>query len=474
MAYQTINPYTNELIQTYDEATTEDIETSLAQAQQLYKRWRNDPVGTRTPVLHRLAQLFRDEKDDLAKVLTTEMGKLFSEAQGEVLLCASIADYYADHAEELLMPRKIDSIAGEAQLENHPLGVLMAVEPWNFPYYQMMRIFAPNFAVGDPIVYKHAANTPASALAFEDAVKRAGAPDGSLTNLFLSYAQVGDVIADSRVQGVALTGSERGGTAVAEAAGKHLKKSTMELGGADAFIVAHDANMEQVNAIAPRARLYNAGQVCTSSKRFIVTENHYDEFLENLKKSFAAVKMGDPMDPATTLAPMNSKRAKEKLQEQVDAALQGGATAYFVHEPAEDDGQFFPPTILTDIAKDNPAYGKEMFGPVAQVYKVKDDDEAVELANDTDLGLGGIVFAGTGEYGAQLASRMETGQVFVNTFFSSLPELEFGGVKKSGFGRELGHNGIMSFVNQELVVKRDAPNDNEFGGLVAPAHYHDL
>lgn len=319
MAYQTINPYTNELIQTYDEATTEDIETSLAQAQQLYKRWRNDPVGTRTPVLHRLAQLFRDEKDDLAKVLTTEMGKLFSEAQGEVLLCASIADYYADHAEELLMPRKIDSIAGEAQLENHPLGVLMAVEPWNFPYYQMMRIFAPNFAVGDPIVYKHAANTPASALAFEDAVKRAGAPDGSLTNLFLSYDQVGDVIADSRVQGVALTGSERGGTAVAEAAGKHLKKSTMELGGADAFIVAHDANMEQVNAIAPRARLYNAGQVCTSSKRFIVTENHYDEFLENLKKSFAAVKMGDPMDPATTLAPMNSKRAKEKLQEQVDA-----------------------------------------------------------------------------------------------------------------------------------------------------------
>ncbi|HJE44647.1 NAD-dependent succinate-semialdehyde dehydrogenase [Levilactobacillus namurensis] len=472
MAYQTINPYTNEVVKTYDEATPEYIESSLAQAQKLYKQWRNDPVATRIPVLRKLAQIFRDETDSLAKVLTVDMGKLYSEAQGEVQLCAMIADYYADNAEKFLAPRKIDSIAGDAQLENHPLGVLMAVEPWNFPYYQMMRIFAPNFAAGDPIVYKHAANTPASALAFEDAVKRAGAPAGSLTNLFLSYDQVEQVIADPRVQGVALTGSKRGGTAVAAAAGKYLKKSTMELGGVDAFIVAHDADMAQVNEIAPRARLYNVGQVCTSSKRFIVTENHYDEFLANLKKSFAAAKLGDPMDPNTTLAPMNSKKAKEKLQEQVDEAVQNGATLAFVHDPVDSDGQFFLPTILTDITKDNPAYGQEMFGPVAQVYKVKDDDEAIALANDTDLGLGGIVFAGSAEYGAELASRMETGQVYVNTFFSSLPELEFGGVKQSGYGRELGQNGIMSFVNQELVVKRDAPADNLAGGLVTAAHFN--
>lgn len=466
MAYQTINPYTNELVKSYDEATPEYIEASLAQAQKLYKQWRNDPVASRIPVLRKLAQIFRDETDSLAKVLTVDMGKLFSEAQGEVQLCAMIADYYADNAEEFLKPTKIASIAGDAQLENHPLGVLMAVEPWNFPYYQMMRIFAPNFAVGDPIVFKHAANTPTSAVVFEDAVKRAGAPAGALTNLFLSYDQVSDVIGDPRVQGVALTGSERGGTAVAEAAGKHLKKSTMELGGVDAFIVAHDANMDDVKNIAPRARLYNAGQVCTSSKRFIVTENHYDEFLDSLKKSFAAAKLGDPMDPSTTLAPMNSKKAKEKLQAQVDAAVEGGATLAFVHDPVDSDGQFFLPTILTDITKDNPAYGKEMFGPVAQVYKVKDDDAAIELANDANLGLGGVVFAGSAEYGAELASRMETGQVYVNTFFSSLPELEFGGVKKSGYGRELGKNGIMSFVNSELVVKRDAPADNLAGGLV--------
>ncbi|MFC6208136.1 NAD-dependent succinate-semialdehyde dehydrogenase [Levilactobacillus tongjiangensis] len=468
MAYQTTNPYTNEVVKTYENATPEYVEESLAKAQKLYKEWRNDPVATRVPVLHRLAQLFRDEADSLAKVLTTEMGKLFTEAQGEVELCAMIADYYADHAEEMLKPRAIETIAGEAQLENHPLGVLMAVEPWNFPYYQMMRIFAPNFAVGDPIVFKHAAITPGSALAFEDAVRRAGAPDGSLTNLFLSYDQVSQVVADKRVQGVALTGSERGGVAVAEVAGKYLKKNTMELGGVDAFIVAEDANMADVNAVAPRARLYNAGQVCTSSKRFIVTANHYDEFLESLKAAFGSVKLGDPMDPTTTLAPMNSKKAKEKLQAQVDEAIAGGATAYFVHDAVASDGQFFLPTILTDIDKDNPAYGKEMFGPVAQVYKVANDDEAVELANDADYGLGGIVFAGSAESGAALASRIETGMVFVNTFFSSLPELEFGGVKKSGFGRELGQTGISSFVNQELVVKREHPNDDETGGLILP------
>ncbi|NLR08407.1 MULTISPECIES: NAD-dependent succinate-semialdehyde dehydrogenase [Lactobacillaceae] len=468
MAYQTTNPYTNEVVKTYEDATPEYVESSLAQAQALYKKWRNDPVATRIPVLRKLAQIFKDETDSLAKVLTVDMGKLFVEAQGEVILCADIAEYYADHAEDLLKPRAIETIAGDAQLENHPLGVLMAVEPWNFPYYQMMRIFAPNFAVGDPIVFKHAAITPASALAFEDAVRRAGAPAGALTNLFLSYDQVSQVVADKRIQGVALTGSERGGVAVAEVAGKHLKKNTMELGGTDAFIVAHDANMADVKAIAPRARLYNAGQVCTSSKRFIVTENHYDEFLAALKDAFSAVKMGDPMDPATTLAPMNSKKAKLHLQDQVDAALAGGATAYYVHEPIDSEGQFFMPTILTDITKDNPAYGKEMFGPVAQVYKVKDDAEAVALANDSDYGLGGIVFAGSAEYGAELASQIETGMVFVNTFFSSLPELEFGGVKKSGFGRELGQTGISSFINQELVVKRDHPNDNEFGGLVLP------
>lgn len=468
MAYQTTNPYTNEVVKTYENATPEYVEESLAKAQKLYKEWRNDPVFTRTPVLHKLAQIFRDETDSLAKVLTTEMGKLYTEAKGEVILCAMIADYYADHAGEFLAPRKIESIAGEAQLENHPLGVLLAVEPWNFPYYQMMRIFAPNFAAGDPIVYKHAAITPASALAFEDAVRRAGAPEGSLTNLFLSYDQVSDVVADKRIQGVALTGSERGGTAVAEVAGKYLKKNTMELGGVDAFIVAHDANMADVKAIAPRARLYNAGQVCTSSKRFIVTANHYDEFLESLKAAFSSVKMGDPMDPETTLAPMNSKKAKEKLQAQVAEAIAGGATPYYVHEPIDDEGQFFMPTILTDIDKSNPAYGKEMFGPVAQVYKVADDDAAVALANDADYGLGGIVFAGSQEAGAKLASRIETGMVFVNTFFSSLPELEFGGVKGSGFGRELGQNGISSFINQELVVKRDRPNDDETGGLILP------
>jgi len=233
MAYQTTNPYTNEVVKTYENATPEYVEESLAKGQALYKKWRNDPVASRVPVLRKLAKIFRDETDSLAEVLTTDMGKLFTEAQGEVILCAEIAEYYADHAEEFLAPRAIDSIAGDAQLENHPLGVLMAVEPWNFPYYQMMRIFAPNYAVGNPIVFKHAAITPTSAVVFEDAVRRAGAPDGALTNLFVSYDQVSDIIADKRIQGVALTGSERGGVAVNEVAGKYLKKTTMELGGTE-------------------------------------------------------------------------------------------------------------------------------------------------------------------------------------------------------------------------------------------------
>ncbi|MGV0168627.1 NAD-dependent succinate-semialdehyde dehydrogenase [Furfurilactobacillus sp. WILCCON 0119] len=471
MAYQTINPYTNETVHVYENATATDVERALTNAQALYKHWRNGPVGSRITVLQKLATHFRDHVDELATVLTVDMGKLYSEAKGEVLLCADIADYYAKNAERLLAPRQIESIAGEAQLENHPLGVLLAVEPWNFPYYQMMRIFAPNYAVGDPIVYKHAANTPGAALAFEKAVTEAGAPAGALTNLFLSYDQVTDVIADKRVVGIALTGSERGGRSVAEEAGKNLKKNTMELGGADAFIVASDANMDQVNAIAPRARLYNCGQVCTSSKRFIVTENNYDAFLASLKKAFKNAVLGDPMDPKTTLAPMSSKRAKEKLQEQVDAAVDAGATLYFRHDPVDSDGQFFLPTILTDVTKDNPAYHQEFFGPVAMVYKVKDDEEAINLANDSDLGLGGIVFSGDKDHGAEIASQLETGMVFVNTFFSTLPELEFGGVKMSGYGREMGESGILSFANQELVVKRDAPNDNEFGGLVAPSTY---
>lgn len=318
------------------------------------------------------------------------------------------------------------------------------------------------------MILKHASNTPTSAQMFADVVAEAGAPKGSLTNLFLSYDQVTEAIDDPRVQGVALTGSERGGTAVASAAGKALKKNTMELGGMDPFVVLGDANMDDVNDIAWRARIYNDGQVCTSSKRFIVMDNVYDEFVENLKKKFAALKPGDPMDPKTTLAPMNTERAKNKLQKQLDGAIAAGAKVVYGNEPIDLPGQFFKPTILTDVTKDNPAYSEEMFGPIAVVYKVHSEQEAIDLANDNPYGLGGIVFAGDADHGAEVASQIETGMVFVNNFMSTLPEIPFGGVKLSGYGREMSHIGQMAFVNEQLIVKADKPNMNNLaGGLVA-------
>lgn len=396
------------------------------------------------------------------------MGKLFTESQGKVELCAMIADYYADHGADLLAPTPITTQAtGDAEIEKQATGIVMAVEPWNFPYYQIMRVFAPNFMVGNPMILKHASNTPGSAAAFEQLVNEANAPRGTFKNLFLSYDQIGDIIADPRVQGVALTGSKRGGQAVAKAAGENLKKNSMELGGSDAFIVLADADIDEAVNLAWRVRLYNAGQVCTSSKRFIVADSLYDQFVAALKEKFQAMVPGDPMDDQTTLAPMNSKRAKEKLQDQVDRAIAGGATVAYGNEPIDLPGQFFQPTILTDIQPDNPLFYEEMFGPVAQVYRVADDQAAIDLANNSELGLGGIVFPGDPVHGKQVAQQIETGMVFVNTFLSSLPELPFGGVKGSGYGREMSSLGLMAFVNEKLVVTAQKPDyQNDAGGLV--------
>ncbi|MBS1005140.1 NAD-dependent succinate-semialdehyde dehydrogenase [Levilactobacillus brevis] len=468
MAYQTINPFTNEVVKTYANATPEEIENALALGDERYHAWRQEPIADRAQILHRIAALMRDHKDQLAKIATIDMGKLFTESQGEVELCAMIADYYADHGADLLAPTPITTQAtGDAEIEKQATGIVMAVEPWNFPYYQIMRVFAPNFMVGNPMILKHASNTPGSAAAFEQLVNEANAPRGTFKNLFLSYDQIGDIIADPRVQGVALTGSKRGGQAVAKAAGENLKKNSMELGGSDAFIVLADADIDEAVNLAWRVRLYNAGQVCTSSKRFIVADSLYDQFVAALKEKFQAMVPGDPMDDQTTLAPMNSKRAKEKLQDKVDRAIAGGATVAYGNEPIDLPGQFFQPTILTDIQPDNPLFYEEMFGPVAQVYRVADDQAAIELANNSELGLGGIVFSGDPVHGKQVAQQIETGMVFVNTFLSSLPELPFGGVKGSGYGREMSSLGLMAFVNEKLVVTAQKPDyQNGAGGLV--------
>lgn len=454
MAYKTINPYTNEVEKEFPNATDEELEAVLAKAHQLYLDWRNDSesLEDRKAILHRVADILRERRTEYATIMSHDMGKLIGEAEGEVDLCADICDYYANKADEFLKPRTLETDAGKAYYIKQSTGVLVAVEPWNFPFYQIARVFAPNFIIGNPIILKDASNCPASAQAFADAVLEAGAPEGSLNNMFISYDQVAKAIADKRVSGVCLTGSERGGMSVAAEAGKNLKKTTMELGGNDAFIILDDADWELVREVAPQARLYNAGQVCTSSKRFIVMADKYDEFLEVLKDAFSAVRMGDPTDRTTTLAPLNSKSAKEKLEKQVELAVENGAKIYYGNEKVDLPGQFFMPTILTDITPDNPIFNQEMFGPVASVYKVNSEEEAIALANNSSYGLGNTVF-GEPEHAARVAAKIETGMSWINSGWASLPELPFGGVKNSGYGRELSELGFNAFVNEHLVFE---------------------
>ena len=454
MAYKTINPYTNEVEKEFPNATDEELEAVLAKAHQLYLDWRNDSesLEDRKAILHMVADILRERRTEYATIMSHDMGKLIGEAEGEVDLCADICDYYADKADEFLKPRTLETDAGKAYYIKQSTGVLVAVEPWNFPFYQIARVFAPNFIIGNPMILKDASNCPASAQAFAEAVLEAGAPEGSLNNMFISYDQVAKAIADKRVSGVCLTGSERGGMSVAAEAGKNLKKTTMELGGNDAFIILDDADWDLVKEVAPQARLYNAGQVCTSSKRFIVMADKYDEFLEVLKDAFSAVRMGDPTDRTTTLAPLNSKSAKEKLEKQVELAVENGAKVYYGNEKVDLPGQFFMPTILTDINPDNPIFNQEMFGPVASVYKVNSEEEAIALANNSSYGLGNTVF-GEPEHAARVAAKIETGMSWINSGWASLPELPFGGVKNSGYGRELSELGFNAFVNEHLVFE---------------------
>ncbi|MDK9603715.1 MULTISPECIES: NAD-dependent succinate-semialdehyde dehydrogenase [Lelliottia] len=455
MAYQTVNPANNKLIKEYKSHTDAEVEAALKTADALYhSEWAKGAIEQRLPVLHKLADLIDSRSEELAKIASQEMGKLIEQSRGEVKLCAQIARYYADNAKQFLAPVKYKSELGDAWVEHHPIGVVMAVEPWNFPFYQLMRVLAPNLAAGNPVVAKHASIVPHCAEAFAHLVREAGAPDGAWTNLFISSDQVAKIIADPRVQGAALTGSEKAGSVVAAQAAKHIKKSTLELGGNDVFIVLDDADLKKAVKIGVNARLNNAGQVCTAAKRFIVHEKVADQFLTAFTEAFREVKIGDPLDEKTTLGPLSSKDALETLTKQVNEAVKNGAKVHFGGKPVEREGNFFEPTILTHISRDNPAYFEEFFGPVAQFYVVKSDDEAVSLANDSNYGLGGAVFSQDIDRAKKMASRIETGMVYINWLTDTAAELPFGGVKRSGYGRELSDLGIKEFVNQKLVVVR--------------------
>jgi len=452
MPYQTINPATGELLAAYDDISNQLLEAKLAAAHRAFETdWRRRPVSERASIVSRAATLLRENADEYASYLTLEMGKRSAEARKEVESSASILEYYAKHAQAYLQPRPLAEAPGAA-VHTEPLGVLFGIEPWNFPYYQIARVAGPQLMVGNVLLLKHAESVPQSALAFARLFERAGAPEGVYTNLFISIEQAGRVIDDRRVQGVTLTGSERAGAAVAERAGRNLKKVVLELGGSDPFIVLEDAPLDWAIQSAVAGRMLNAGQCCVGSKRIIVVGKARGEaFLEGFAQRMAALETGDPADPATAVAPLASERALNLLLDQIDRATTHGARIVCGGKRVERPGFYLQPTILTGITLKNPVFAEEFFGPVAAFHIVEDEAAAIELANGTPYGLGASVFTADTERGERVAAQIDSGMVFVNQPFGTSAELPFGGVKRSGFGRELSLLGFDEFVNKKLI-----------------------
>ncbi|RFO96914.1 succinate-semialdehyde dehydrogenase [Rhodoferax lacus] len=460
MQYQSVNPANGDVLQTFKTLSDAQLEHSLATADACFKTWKTTGFAERAVILHKAAELLRANVDHFAKLATLEMGKRINEARFEVSFSADILAYYADHAEEFLAPVALHPRAGQAHMESSPLGVLYCVEPWNFPYYQLARVAGPQLMAGNVLVVKHAGCVPQCAMAFEKLLLDAGAPTGAYTNLQISHAQSNTVIDDARVRGVALTGSVEAGRVVAARAGQNLKKSSMELGGSDAFIVLDDADMATTIPWAVWGRMFNAGQTCCAAKRFIVLDAVADEFLVKFERALAALEVGDPMDEKTTHGPLSSEAALLQLQAQVDAAVYSGARVLMGGKRLLRPGSYMEVTMLTDIKPGNPAYRDEFFGPVVSFYRVKTEAEAIALANDSDFGLGGSVWTSDVARGQRVASQIDTGMVFINNLDWTDAELPFGGIKYSGYGRELGNMGIQEFVNKKLVrtVNLQAPS----------------
>jgi succinate-semialdehyde dehydrogenase / glutarate-semialdehyde dehydrogenase len=459
MAYQSLNPATGKLLQKFDELTDKQLEDKLAAAEKCFKSWKLRTYAERAVVVAKAAALMHNRVDELAHTMTLEMGKRIAEAKGEVEFSANILGYYAKNAERFLANVELHPALGEGHMESSPIGVIFGVEPWNFPYYQLARVAGPHLMAGNVLLVKHAGCVPQCAIAFEKLWTDAGAPAGLYTNLLISHDQSNDLIDDPRIKGVALTGSVAAGRSVAARAGQNLKPSSMELGGSDAFIVLEDADLEHTIKWAVWGRMYNTGQTCCAAKRFIVVEKLADKFLEQFRAALGALKAGDPLDEKTTLGPLSTEQALVDLLKQIDTAVAHGAKVLIGGKRIDRPGSFMQPTILTDVKPDNPAFRDEFFGPVAMFFRVKDEDAAIALANDSDFGLGGSVFTKDLARGKRVASRVDTGMMFINNISWSDAELPFGGIKNSGYGRELGDMGIQEFVNKKLVryVSAEAP-----------------
>lgn len=459
--YQSINPATGQLEQSFPESTDLDVRNALDTAQECYEKdWRWRTPSARAEIVSRAASLMKSRAAQLVEFATKEMGKLYTEALAEVSLAADILEYYAANAESFLRQTTVSERGSNAVVEivSEPIGVILAIEPWNFPYYQLARVAGPQLMAGNVMLVKHASCVPQCALAFAKIFEDAGARPGTYVNIFGSRSQMNTVIDDFRVRGITLTGSEAAGAAVAERAGRHLKKVILELGGSDPFIVLEDANLEDAISRASTGRMWCMGQICAAPKRFIIVGKERGErFLEGVKQQFSSLRAGDPMDPNTTIAPVSSENALQTLLEQIHRATEHGATVACGGKRINRPGFYLEPTILTNISPDNPIYQEELFGPVAMMFSVNTDDAAVELANATNFGLGSSVHSENLKHARAVADRIDAGMAFVNSCAVTLPELPFGGVKNSGFGKELSHFGFDEFVNKKLI--RVAPTD---------------
>ncbi|GAB3609824.1 aldehyde dehydrogenase family protein [Humibacter ginsengiterrae] len=449
--YAVVNPATGETVKEYPTITDEQLRDAIGRADAAYRSWgRGTTPAEHAELIRKVGDLHSERREELAAIIVREMGKPVEQALAEVDFAADIYRYYADVSPKVLEDEPIELLAGEgsAIIRRTPLGVLLGIMPWNFPYYQVARFAGPNLIIGNAILLKHAPQCPESALAIERIFHDAGFPDGAYTNIFATNGQIEWVIADRRVQGVSLTGSERAGAAVAEIAGRNLKKVVLELGGSDPFIVLSADDLDKVAADAAAARLDNSGQSCNAAKRFIVVDDLYEPFVEKLTAKLAESQPSDPTSPASPLGPVSSTAAADRLQSQLDRAVENGAK---LHATGERHGNFFAPIVLTDIAPDNPVRQEEFFGPVASVYRVANEDEAVEVANDIPFGLGSYVYTTDPEQAQRVADKIEAGMVFVNVVLADGVELPFGGVKRSGTGREMGRLGADEFVNKKLI-----------------------
>lgn len=455
--YRVEDPTTGKVAETFDFATDAEMTSTIENAHQAFKTWRETPIEERAKIVTRIAELFDERKNDLAEIISAEMGKPISEGVEEAEFCSAIFKYYADNAPKFSADEEIPvEMEGKAYIQRRPIGVLLGIMPWNFPYYQVARFAAPNLMLGNTILLKHAEICPRSALAIQDIMKEAGVPEGVYTNVFATHDQIAEAIAHRFVQGVSLTGSERAGSAIAATAGTNLKKVVLELGGSDPYIILDTADVKQAAADAWATRMYNTGQACNSNKRLIVMEDIYEEFVAELVKLAEAMKPGKPAEASETVyTPLSSRSAAENLKAQMDKAVEAGANLRTGGTLLDENSSYFAPAVITDIPVGSGIYYEEFFGPVATVYKVSSDEEAVELANNSQYGLGGCVFSQDVARAEKIVQQLEVGMANVNTYAAEGAEVPFGGVKNSGYGRELGPYGMDEFVNKRMYFVAD-------------------